>query len=420
MKVSEIREGIFDQRLEFEEEGLLYDINAWKDNLSTDGMIRHHLDQFEQLCRWMIEQMDTVYDPNRWPDLDKSTFKSLIISVLTGKWVLLRQAIVQRGENSPYLDTLKELDAIADRDYQKLRLTLQELCKLTNLSKSSPLVYLGPLARVFLFDEQAPCLISTPLAAANKNNPDGQELCRQTIPHEVAHAIFEQIPGLDSELKFRIGSGLATGNISNRQKALHPVMLNWLEEVVADMTGTALGGADFAKGAIVTLTPPDKTLESTDDAHAIPLLRPYLHIKTLQKIPAYADEAAEVLKIIDTLTSTYMGRRFESLPAIISVTMGEVRAEMDRLVDLIWDTSLDALGGHSIGEVLSMAATLDVSTVLPRTMNEPAWGKPEKRGQLVFRLVGPNSPISPVPRARQYFDPFCCPARLGICCSSAV
>ena len=87
--------------------------------------------------------------------------------------MILRQAVLQRAKNSPYLETVDELDAISDRSYQKLRQALQEKTDLKNLSNSSPLVYLGPIARVFLFDEQAPCLISVAFGAANKNDAHG-------------------------------------------------------------------------------------------------------------------------------------------------------------------------------------------------------------------------------------------------------
>ena len=107
-----------------------------------------------------------------------------------------------------------------------------------------------------MFDEQAPCIIYTPFGAANKSDLQSEELCRQTIPHEAAHAIFDQISALRDELKFKIGVGLARGGISERQKVIHLVMLDWLDEVIADMAGTALVGPDFAKSAILN---PDTT-----------------------------------------------------------------------------------------------------------------------------------------------------------------
>ena len=158
------------------------------------------------------------------------------------------------------------------------------------------------------------------------------------------HAIFEQIPGLYDELRFRMGFGLAQGNISDQQKALHPVMLNWLDEIIADIAGTALAGAEFAKGAILTLTLPEKFVDDTDAVHPPPLVRPYTDARILQNIPSYSSSTPEILSILDNFTSRYLGRRFESLPSIISLTLGDVRLELERLVDLIWNTPLDTLG----------------------------------------------------------------------------
>lgn len=411
------REEIHERRVASERNGLLYDIAIWKAVPTSGSILQHHVNQFEQLCLGMFDRLGTLYQPEDWPNLDRSTLDSLIVSVLSGKWVLLRQVALQRAPGNPYLDTLKDLDDDAEDGYDRLRQALENVCGLKGLSSSPPLVYLGPIARVLLFDEEAPCLISTPFGAANGADPSGQELCRQTIPHEVAHAIFDQIPGLLDELKLRAGLGLAKGGPSSKERATHPVLLNWLDEMIADMAGTALAGLDFARSAAVITIMPDKAVGITDDNHPIPLLRPFIHAHTLRKVSPQAP--SEIDDLLAEITRPYLNKRFESLPTVSSVTMEEVRTQMIRLVDIIWDTRLDTLGGHSLGEVLTDAAGRDILKRGPQEL--PAWGKLSRdTSDLVFRLVGTNDPVSPLPRSRLYLDVICCPLKWPACCSQKV
>jgi len=415
--IIQAREEIQLRRVNSEREGLLHDVEIWKGVLPPDSMIRHHVEQFEQLCTGMFDRVGSLYDQKRWK-LDEPTFDSLVINVLGGKWVLLRQAVIQRTENSPYLKTLNDLDAIAEDCYQRLNTVLRNKCGLLDLSNSSPVSYLGPIARIFLFDEEAPCLISTPFGAANESNELGQELCRQTIPHEAAHAIFEQIPGLTDELRVKTASALATSKVGKRLRTIHPVMLNWLDEVIADMAGTALASLDFARSASVIMTMPEKTLGITDETHPIPLLRPFIHLWTLQKTsPETAPEFEEILNAI--VSNDQLDIPFESLPSIVSVSMREVRDELYKLVDLIWKTNLDTLNSHSLGEVFSAVAEMKVSKRLAQEL--PAWGELRKGDpEVVFRLIGPSNPSSPLPASPLYLDPICCPLKLQFCCSSTV
>ena len=312
---------LLEKRKYSEREGLKNDIVLWKKTLPPQTVIHHHVSQFEALSNWMIDRLDGLFESNpaRWPNLDPSTFNSLIVSILSGKWVLLRQVAQQRAPSSPYLEAAKSLDEYADQCYQRLRAVLKQNCGLNGISESSPLVYLGPIARLFLFDEEAPCLISAPFAAANDMDEHGRELSRQTIPHEVGHAIFDQIAGMVDELKYIINTSLSGPGSNKKQDVIRSVILNWLEEMIADMAGTAVGGLSFAESARRLTVMPARMAGVTDAEHPIPLLRVFVHGWVLDQTDT---EAARTFnRLLNEQITDQVNRPFESLPAVITATM---------------------------------------------------------------------------------------------------
>jgi hypothetical protein len=413
------REKILDKRIESERNGLLKDIALWKASIPQGTVIHHHIQQFEQLSNWMMAQLKGSFRhrPDRWPNLDQRTFNSLIISVLSGKWILLRQVVQQRSAGSPYLNTLQELDGFAEDCYRRLSTVLQSQdFKVKGLSESSPLVCLGPIARLFLFDEEAPCLISAPFGAANTDDAHGQELCRQTIPHEVGHAIFEQVSGLLDELKFKVASEVKHSD-TKKQGLIRSVILNWLEEIVADIAGTALAGLPFAESASEITIMPDRLIGITDGEHPIPLLRSFVHAWVLEQLdPADADPFKERLA---ALTDDHIKKPFESLPAVIPVTMQEVKKELLVVVESIWNCPLDVLNQQTLGKVFGEVFQAPAP---PRRANDlPDWGNVTGRSdEVIFRLVGPLSPTSALPGLPLFLDSVCCPLKLQFCCSHTI
>jgi hypothetical protein len=410
------RNELLDLRIKSEHRGLFKDIELWKNSMEEGTVIRHHIYQFELLCRLMLEQLkeSTTFRPERWSKMDPSTFRSLIISVLGGKWHLLRQVAEQHSASSPYLATLQDLDQFADGCYQRLYAVLKDMCHVEKLSRSSPLVYLGPIARLFLFDEQAPCLISAPFGAANDDDKNGKELCRETIPHEVGHAIFEQLPGLLDELRFKTETGLKKPK-SKKIALIRSIILNWLEEMVADMTGTALDGRRFADSALQLNIMPDQMVGITDGYHPIPLLRSFVHGWVLKQIaPGSAAAFDEHLNLI---TADFIDRPFESLPAVITVTMREVKDELLTIAAQVWNCKLKSLDRHTLGEVFQ--AVYQTAAGDPRT--PPAWGTlTEGSDEVIFRLVGPNRPLSPLPGLPLLIEPICCAMKWESCCNQTI
>lgn len=410
---NKVREDLYEERVKAELMGLLYDVSTLKESLPDNSVIRHHVQQFEGLCKLMFSRLPSMYEMVKW-NLEEPTFNSLIVRILSGKWVFLRQAALQRSVHSSYLETLSTLDHFADDCYQRLLSAMRNICGLTDLSSSSPLAYLGPIARVFMFNEGAPCLISTPFGAANTGDEIGQELCRQTIPHEVSHAILEQISGLSDELRSKTALRLAKSDASAKQRCIHPTLLRWLDEIIADMAGTAVAGERFAQSACVIMIMPERTIGLTDDVHPIPLIRPFIHAWTLQK--THSDSASKFEAFLDGLTRDHIGQNFESLPAIVNVTLEEVRDELIRLVDLIWDTKLETFNNHSLGEVLSAAATASISS---KAMQElPAWGRlGNSEDTFIFKMVGRSNPGSALPDSPLYVELLCRYLRADIFCN---
>jgi hypothetical protein len=412
MIIIEERQQIFNQRVVSEQHSLLFDIAVWKNALTTGSVIRHHVEQFEVLATRILGNLASLYDdlhldlhdPERKPDLDRSTFESAIASLLTAKWVQLRQVVLQRAPGNPYASELQGLDGIAEDAYEKLRLVLQDLCKLEDLSSSPPLVYLGPIARLLLFEEEGPYLIGTPFGAVNESDEFARELSRQTIPHEAADAIFEQIPEVLNELKFVTGTALADGEPTKKERAIHAVILNWLGEIVADMAGTALGGEEFARSAAMIMTMPEKLVGRTDDDHPTPLLRPFIHAWTLKNLSS--EMASAINSQVHKISSVFLDRRCESLPALINVSLKEVHNELIRLVDLTWKTPLKTLDDHSLGEVFSAASKKEISR---KPVTElAAWGEPVNGQDELFRLLGRIDPVNPLPGPELFVREICC------------
>ncbi len=419
MNVKE-RQAMLQQRIASEQNGLLNDIALWEAVLPDGTAVHHHIHQFGELCRWMLGRLEESFTsrPERWPNLDQSSFNSLIISVLSGKWILLRQIAQQRFPSSPYLKAAEDLDQFAENCYQRLRTVLENQCKVDGISASSPLVYLGPIARLFLFDEEAPCIISAPFGAANQQDGNGSELSRQTVPHEVGHAIFEQIPGLMEELSYKTGAKVMSGTSSQKKKLILSVILKWLDEILADMTGTALAGLPFAESAQQITIMPDKMVGVTDGEHPIPLLRTFIHGWVLGQTDPKA--AIDFNGRLAKLTDAYINQPLQSLPAVITVTMGEVKEELLNVVDVMWNCDLETLDGKCLGDVLKAACSIPTPDQAGRAL--PTWGEFTQKGDnVIFRLVGPSGGMtSPLPGLPLYFDLVCCPMKLQYCCSHTV
>lgn len=120
------------------------------------------------------------------------------------------------------------------------------------LLKVAPLVYLGDAGELTVFNRRVPLMLSIPLSALPGSAQE--EFAKMAIPHEVAHAIFAQVPEVIDEIKEKLRHDLLTGAIasgselelSQRDSVLYHMAIDWTEEICADLVGTALAGEQFA------------------------------------------------------------------------------------------------------------------------------------------------------------------------------
>jgi hypothetical protein len=146
-------------------------------------------------------------------------------------------------------------------------------------------------------------------------------------------------------------------------------------------------------------------------------LRSFVHGWELKQLDP--ENAVNFNQRLTTLTSHYLNRPFESMPAVITVTMKEVRDELLAVVDLVWHSELNALQGRSLGHIFQ--TTFQTPAPSGGLKMPPDWAsRVGGREDIIFRLVGPFGPASPLPSSPLYFDPVCCPLKLQFCCSSTV
>jgi len=402
------RYALYKSRVNAALDGLVRDVETWQMSLPEDTAIRHHVVQFGKLCTRAYDCLMRAFQSSVWGSADeRTTFSSLVVGVLTSQWMQLRQVAHQRIPGSPYQQKLEKHDQEAATYYHRMRLALPEGAR-KQLSLSPPLIYLGRLAQLTLFSRKAPTVLTVPFGAPYS------EQTALAIPHEVGHAALEQVPGLFVELKRRVQSALVSTQPDQQQKALHDMILGWLDEMVADSTGAMLGGPAFGKSALWIMVCPDETVGITDAEHPVALIRPYIHLETLKflwgsdhpDVKALEDEIDEVVK-------DYLDRRLESGPILTVVSLRTVRDEMVKVFRYVLDSKLDVLEGKSLGDVLRDCAT---AGPVDADVDLPAWGEisDEECRQLVLEL--PDSLrldyATPEPPRLKV----CCALRLWFCC----
>jgi hypothetical protein len=413
MKVPSSRQKIYKSRVNDAWEALRNDIKLWLPKLPEQSQIKHHVEQFLCFCEDAHKCLQTQATefPNWQEEQDKDTFIISVTGKLTGEWLILRQVAGQYLAGSPYLEKLETLELEIAQHYQTLRKALPSKVR-ARVSESSPLVYLGRIAEMSIFNQNAPILISIPFAAGYSD--EGHFASH----HEVSHAVFEQIPALFCELKLKVMNSLLTNEPkpTSAQKILYKTILGWLNEIVADLAGTALAGLGFCSSALDTMVEPDAAVGITDTEHPVALIRPYIHLEALKYISS-ANEQQDVDNLqgqIEAVVGECLKYRFKSTPALMIVSLKTTQEELSKVVECILATQLDALAGKSLGDVLK--SICNPSQPTPSTQPEPIpWGHIEEncndfvlelpdtspdygipivsRRGLCEIVFGPNSPI---------------------------
>jgi hypothetical protein len=453
---------IYRHRLDVAWKSLCEDIERWREAV-TDKVISHHIRQYQLYSQTVFaafeEQIkesalalaedpahtggdagaqdksaDTanrkIVHPIEGDTLDDTEFRALVIGLLSSRWALLRQVALQRTPGSPYLgkSNLPELDRLARDYYHRVRDVLPERLKsgdgrheylttntpttLDGINKTggiapfAPIVYLGSLAALTVFNRQVPLVLTLPMNAIDQK-ADPEKLSRLAIPHEIGHAILVQVPELREELQAKLLTVLEQDDADNgstgRTRVLHRLLVSWLDEILADMLGCALADEAFFFSAIWILASAEEHLGLSDDEHPPALVRFFTHHMTLSFLNERHPEAAREAAIQELYEKTPSGeelrdrflakivgnrlvRQFKSLPAVTFLTLFDVRKTLERAVDLMLRDDrlrLEALDGLTIGDLLEK---VDANRA-PQFKNKlTRWGKIPKEELKQFAL----------------------------------
>lgn len=392
---------LYEGRIDSAKGSLMNDINlwlspkVWKSTSDTADLIRHHVEQFSAFSQNALAIFDKQVgsSANAW---ERADFRALVIGMLTTRWLLLRETASQRILGSPYRDQLSNLDELTAGYYFRVRHSLMNVAGETLANQMlpfAPRVCLGRLAEITVFNRNVPLILSVPIGAVfdDENNPDLKNPSRLAIAHEIGHAFLLQFPELIDEVKQQLQNVWVTpetGKEPRRTRTLRQMMLNWCEETLADMIGTALAGTDFADSAFIVMATSEAVAGLTDGMHPPAPVRPFSHITMLQYIasggsgvlPASdVSEKVESLRVVaekslddaqamslptaigqiqsraSSVFDMQMSRQFKSLSVLAFVTLETVKKELIDMVNTILTNVKPALFGEqkTVGDFLA-------------------------------------------------------------------
>lgn len=392
---------------------LKVDIARWREAKVAHRVVSHHIEQFgtfaEKAKDALLKESEKQDASNQAEALD---FRALVIGVFTAQWFLLRNVAEQRTGGHPYYRGVDELDTLVRANYARLYRVMNPKLKVDKQNRQfptapllpfAPLAYLGNAGELTVFNRRIPLLLSVPLAALQPIQdatltPDEHQtaleqmpLARMAVPHEIAHALFAQIPELIIEIRTALERALQNGEIkspksggelSAREIVIYRSSFEWLEEICADLFGTALGGEAFVNSALRVMFSSEETVGITDKAHPPAIIRPLVHLLALSTLEA-EDKRFEATrnqfdKDIQNASAQGSGevslnRRFRSVPALIFVNLETVRYVLNDIVTRILGMELATLGGITLRALLKEIYELDAAT-LPDPPQLPAWG----------------------------------------------
>lgn len=406
------RTGLYSDRLDVAWASLFDDINRWKAKLALqpkNHLVHHHVCQFEEYIdrayKALITDSSQVQQADSMEVLD---FRALVIGVFTAQWLLLQNVAAQRIDGSPYQKGVDELDNLVIVYYARLYHVFTEKIaadKLDNKYRQkpfatfAPLVYLGSVAQLAVFNQRIPLMLSIPLGALElpqnpeqiKNSEEEVAQIRMAIPHEVAHAIFAQVPELINEIKEKLKTELNEGRfdaksdaeeMSRRDHVLYEMAIEWTDEICADLIGTALAGELYAQSACWTMSGTTLTAGITDVTHPPAVLRPIIHLlalstlmnkkvrfeKTLYYFKREITESGNQVSVDFSLD-----RRFRSVPALMFVRLETVSDILCHLVQRILTLPLETLFNESLGALLPAIYQLQKAELPSEAL--PKWGE---------------------------------------------
>lgn len=354
------------------------DINLMQKMFIADNSIHHHhLEQFKVIVEKLPDKLMEQYEASDAIQSESSRymFKSLIVGVLVSQWIILRDVVQQRLPHYPYYDRLHGAEKKAVDFYNRLYAVLP-IDKRANVSKSPPIVFVGKDREVAVFNQRhAPAIISVPfeglypedniddILRTNEGNKV-EQMVVGAVAHETGHAIFTRLPAVLEELNKKVEKQFE--NVSEHEKPILKTILGWLEEMIADCTGTALEGVRNGDSAIWVTIGPVQFAGIGSDTHPPFPLRPISHWRTLVYLAkeiqsgSWNNQAAELKNKIDAIYADLFLVRFESIQALDVVTLDEVRLLMIDVLDYILEKcKLSELSNKTLGEFLVDSVNLD-------------------------------------------------------------
>ena len=436
MDPNSIRFQQYQKRLDADKESFLFDVQLWSDALPAGTHIKHHVSQFHDLCEQAIKCLEEEYEkkgPSEAQD-KKLTFRSSVVGALSAQWAALRQAAEQRLPEHPYQARLVELDEKAARYYWRIRQAIPERTR-EKISKSPPLTYLGRGANLTLIQPGMPSLLGVPFGAINTGNPLSTQLTENTIPHEVAHAVLNQISNFVFDLESKTQQvlrknidGADPANPSstlplNQREILHGTFRKWLNEVVADLVGTALAGREFVESAVHVMIAPDEAVTLSEDDHPVAIIRPFIHLEAMRSLSkdgaALMDDVNRVLKslkeLIERTSGDYVRQLFHPSNNLTVLQLNAVRDELVWIVRQLLTIKLDAFD-DSLEAFLKTCSAPMAEYAKMEVKDLPQWGAEGNINcdGLALRLLSPVSTQHSTPFTYPY-DP-CCWIGWNWCC----
>jgi hypothetical protein len=418
---------------------LEFDIKAWKKALEaaarrdrntdeSDRLTVHHVTQFGKFVENGYTALLDLPEKQKLADAaELEDFRALVVGVFTSQWLLLRDVVLQRAAGSPYRPGLRILDKQAKGFYARLYDVLKpslDTAKIDQryrdapLADFAPLVYLGNIAQLSVFNRRVPLMLSVPFGAL-PDAPASKDT-GMAIPHEVSHTVFAQVPELIEEIKGKLKQQLDNKQgLSRSKRVLYNMAIQWTEEICADLFGTALAGEANATSARWVMAGSDSMSGVTDETHPPALLRPMIHLLALTSIGGVSGGAkfAETRRFFEAelkdkaASIQLFGRQFRSVPALMYVPIATVS---DVVIDLIegylLKMKLDILKGRTMEELLR---AINASTMeeLPKQVGVDGfdrWGESPDINSKEFVLDFPSktAPTYGTPGVSKHPD--CC------------
>jgi hypothetical protein len=393
------------------------------DNKPGKSPIQHHIEQFSRLStqgrNWLVDEYDRTISPAT-PE-DREIFIAFLNGTLSSQWAILRQLALQRLEGSPYKNALESLDDRASACHFCLQDALAEPIK-NAISNSPPMINLGFTANITMFSDNAPSVIGLPFGAVQEMMiapgektaqgplPENKHIIVQGIAHEVSHSVFNSIPHFFCELKTKLNQRIAameSDKVSTaKQILIWRHMMPWLNEMVADLSGTAFGSFEYATSARLVFASPFDDKDAPDPDHPITILRPWIHFWLLERLVKDAPEGAcqpdpnkakdDLEAVLDQSVRRFLNKRHQAITDLVIIRIKDVRDELEKFTNAILDEKLDALGGEALYTVLlRLWKDLDRETKHPvSAIALYDWGDEKiKRGpdQFILKQTSPST-----------------------------